>query len=285
MPEDDIHSVFREPHLRPEAARPDPSERRAERALRKEADEDAPPVSIYDEPAVFPGQRAGTIEQDWSCSRCGYNLRGLPAGHPCPECGHVELYRPPPRDAPGYAAWLRARMQRTSVGRSWRAALLAALLGGPWAVLAALWNPAPGGPLAGGPLVLVVLFGPAIEEVMKVAAAAWLIETRPYLFRSRGQVLLAGAGAALVFAAIENVLYLTVYVPTPGPWLALWRWTVCVAMHVGCSLVAARGLAAVWERTMRELRPPELSRATPALGLAIVLHGSYNLAVSLWEML
>jgi hypothetical protein len=51
--------------------------------------------------APQPRQAAGT----W-CDECGYSLRGLPPGSPCPECGHFSV-QSEQRVSP-YAAWARA---------------------------------------------------------------------------------------------------------------------------------------------------------------------------------
>lgn len=272
----DPHSIENEPHLRGGAARPDPSERVADR-MRSDAEADTGAGhSVFEEPAIFAEKTPTLIEQDWSCDSCGYNLRGTLFGRACPECGAIPLYRPPPAGAPSYRAWLEKRLAGASSRRGWMIAVIAALLGGPWAVLAAFLNAEPGMIAGSSMLVMAIIFGPALEETMKIGMAAVFVETKPYLFTSASQLQLATLGAALMFACIENALYLTVYFPNPPLLLVLWRWTVCVALHIGCTTVATRGLLTVWRRSINELRRPQLGLSLPALTTAIVLHGVYN---------
>ena len=285
---DDEHSVFNEPHLRPDEPSPDSSEYRAERTLSKEPrpleGDCRDGLSVYDEPDIFPGRAAEQIDQDWSCGKCGYNLRGLPTGHRCPECGSIELYRPAGKDVPSYQNWLRQRIESTSPQKAWLVAIAAALLGGPWAVLAALTHTSPGLPAGQTVLVLALVFGPVVEEVMKIGTAACVVEVRPYLFRRVEQVQIATVGSALLFAVIENIIYLKVYIPNPSIELMLWRWTACVALHIGCTLISTRGLVRVWQRVITEHRPPRLTDGFSALVTAIVLHSSYNAAAILFSV-
>ncbi len=283
MPEDDP-SIEHEPQLSGRPAEGDPSEDAATRSRRARplrgsaADEELSRHSVFDEPDVFPGRAAEVIDQDWSCGACGYNLRGLETGHRCPECGHVELYRPPPPGEASFGAWYADRKAAASSRRTWAVIALAMVFGGPWAVVGAMWNWMP---TVWGPVVL----GPATEEAMKIAAIAWVIEKRPYLFAGAWQIRLAAIGGALGFAIVENVLYLTVYVASPSLGLMLWRWTVCVGLHLGCTSIAVLGLVKVWEEVAREQRAARMTQAMGPLVLAIILHGAYNGLVTLADMI
>jgi DNA-directed RNA polymerase subunit RPC12/RpoP len=280
---EDQHSIRHEPHLNPGAARPDASEQKADRPLSREAQRDQSKdhhlvgQSVHDEPNIFPGQKPEVVDRDWTCSNCGYNLRGLTFGTRCPECGAIEIYKPAPLGAGSYVDWLRRKQAGTTLAGSWYWTIMTAVLGGPWAIIAALMGSDPISFLGSTPLLLlVVVFGPTVEEVMKIALTSFWIETRPYVFKSINQLWIATLGSALIFSAIENVFYLHMPWSNPSLLMILWRWTICVAMHVGCTALATRGLIQEWERTVNEGRPATLTKAFPALLSAIVVHGSYN---------
>lgn len=281
-------SAAREPYLNPGAMPVDPSEEKARRQLARDAVRGE--VSgldnqgVYDEPDILPGRPGEVIEQDWSCSACGYNLRGLPVGHRCPECAHIELYRPPPEGAKSYRLRFELASARVSEATGWFVAAGAVLLGGLFAVFGALIE-STSNVMAVGTLIVMVVFGPVVEEVMKIAAATLMVEIRPWLFRRVEQIQLATVGSAAVFAVVENILYLTLYVPNPSGTLIIWRWSVCVVLHVGCTAVATRGLIEVWQRAVDERRPPRMADGYRMLVLAIVIHGLYNGSVIGYELL
>ncbi|MFN4260555.1 MAG: PrsW family glutamic-type intramembrane protease [Gemmataceae bacterium] len=235
-------SIAHEPHLRGLPFRPDPSEETAKNdwLCRDPAavDEDRAEQSVWDEPG-FSAALAG----------------------------------PPPPDAWTYCRWLQQRRAATTAAQSWGVTGAIALLAGPVAILSAFLSVGYHTYFA---VVNLTVIGPLIEEVGKVAAALWVIEKRPYLFTSRLQIGCCVVAGGLVFAGIENLLYLHVYLPEASPLLVLWRWTVCVALHTGCSLVAGLGLMRVWHRTMTTWTKANLSLAVPFLMAAVVIHGLYN---------
>ncbi len=181
----------------------------------------------------------------------------------------------PPPDAATYERWLTGHMDRTSPGqRQWNT-LLVALAAGPFALFGAMFNGVELEHIFFTVLVVSVI-GPTVEETMKIALATWVVEKRPFRFGSGRHILFCGAFSGFVFAAVENFLYLNVYVPNPSENLILWRWTVCVALHTGCSVLASVGLARVWKESMEARKRPQIGRALPYLIMAIAIHGLYN---------
>ena len=284
---DDDQGIEHEPHLtgRGEV---DPSEARADRVLSRGSNAEASAAeramhSVYDELPVFPPTGAmrpadpdAVQADDWYCEACGFNLRGLRVRDACPECGHSNTA---PRPRPGqarYATFLADRVRQTSENKSWIITATVTLLGGVWAVFGTLIT-------GTGPLGAIV-FGPVLEEVMKIAAVLVIVETRPWLFKSTRQIVFAAIASAAVFAIIENVLYLNVYVRVHAPMLALWRWTICVMLHTGCTALAVVGVVRIWQRTMRTFTRPQVDLGMPWLVAAAIVHGAYNGLVTILEV-
>ena len=179
------------------------------------------------------------------------------------------------RDAlPGYAEMVLERFRATSTTTRILAMLLAGLAAGPFAVLGALLKSLT---LQGGyGYIAIVIVGPVIEEMLKIGAILWIVERKPWLVPSVWVILLVGAIGGLGFASIENLLYLQVYYPDHGVDLAQWRWSVCVMMHAGCSLIAAIGVGRMYKQMLLTGRPAGTSIAYPWFVIAILIHGSYN---------
>lgn len=175
-----------------------------------------------------------------------------------------------------YRSWLKKRHEQTSESTTWLATIGVALLAGPWAILGAFLNPFISGGYTAAGIGAVVLFGPVVEEMLKAGTALIMIEKRPFLFRSPVQIFLCVLAGAAVFAVIENVLYLYVYVPDPPEGLIQWRWSICILLHMGCTLIAGMGLHRMWKDLWRRRGRPRLSIAFPYLVVAMVVHGGYN---------
>ena len=128
-------SVFDEPHQSGGEFSADPSEARVDRTLPGIGDESESQRvehGVWDEPAITAAGKA------------------------------------PPEDAVTYAAWLDRHRGQVAVWKTWASAMLLALCAGPLAVIGTFWG-------SGGnwfSLLALVVFGPAVEEVMKTAAIA-----------------------------------------------------------------------------------------------------------------
>ena len=177
-----------------------------------------------------------------------------------------------PDDSLTYSSWLDRRIADTSPAKSWATVLLVAVAAGPWAILGAIFT----GWQTVFDLVAITVFGPLAEEVMKIAVALWVVEKRLFLFQSRIQIAICTVAAGLAFATIENFMYLNVYIPDPPPEIVTWRWTVCMALHSGCSFIAGLGLMRVWHHAITHRTRPELTLCAPFLIAAVVVHGLYN---------
>ncbi len=251
-------SIEHEPHLRPRPREIDPSEASAEQRLHSEASRQGPDEAVehtvWDEPALSP-----------------------------------ELLPERSNDRLTYAKWLEQRIAATPASRTWWVTLAVVLASGPWGVLGSLLSGRSG--LWG--IVAVTVAAPVTEELMKVAAALWVIEKRPYLFRMPFQILLCTLAGGLAFAFFENLMYLRFHTShfhdagsTAGYYAqyATWRWTVCTGLHATCSFFSGLGLARMWSHAVANRTRPQIAHAAPMIVAAMIGHGLYNAAVSVAEL-
>ncbi len=192
---------------------------------------------------------------------------------------------PPPDGAFTYAAWYRRNLARISEFETWAVAITLACIGGLGALLGVFWTSYYSGQGAYHQWLNVAVIGPVMEELLKVGAALMVLERRPFLFRRPSQLFVATLGSALMFAIIENILYIFFYLPEGSAEFIYWRWTVCTSLHVGATAVATLGLVRMWRATQpsvdgaRDYSRPSVVHGAGFFAAAIVIHGVYNSAV------
>jgi hypothetical protein len=244
-------SIEHEPHLRGFGGEIDASEAKAAARLARESaratHHDAAEHTVWDEPGL-------------SCELAG-----------APGDGDIT-----------FAKWLREHEAKTTWATSLAVTAGVIAVSGPWGVLGALMSGG-NGRMSIIAITTVAIVAPVTEEIAKIAAALWVVEKRPYLFKSVWQILLCAVAGGAVFGLIENLLYLNVYIPNAGPSLARWRWTVCMGLHMNCSVVAGLGVARIWYHTHRTGNRPNLALGVPWFVLAMVGHGLYNFSVTIAE--
>jgi RsiW-degrading membrane proteinase PrsW (M82 family) len=185
---------------------------------------------------------------------------------------------------PRYADRYRALRASTAPPRRWLAAAVLVVAAGPAGVLGAVVASLAVDVSLAFAVFAVVLVAPITEEYVKVAGPLYLAESRPWLVPA-GWVLLAIAVAGgLGFAAIENWLYLTVYIEDPTELIIRWRWIFGPSIHGTASFLAGWGVRRMWLATDRHGTPPEVAIARPWFVGAVALHGSYNLLAVLLEL-
>ncbi len=175
--------------------------------------------------------------------------------------------------------WYRDQVAATTESVSWWTTLAVVLAGGVLAILGTFATQS----VYGATMVAVTVFGPTTEEIMKIAIPLWMVEKRPWLYRNAGQILICALASGAAFAAVENVIYLNVYVPNPPAGFVAWRWTVCVLLHTACSTIAGVGVVRIWLRFQNQQRAPLLADGAPWIIAAIAVHGLYNGTVTVLE--
>lgn len=180
-----------------------------------------------------------------------------------------ELAGEAPADAITWIRWYHEQVALRSVWETWLVTALVALSAGFAAILGALIFTPIG-------WAAIVVAAPVTEEIMKIAIALWIVEKRPWLFSTRFQILVCGVCSGLAFAVVENGIYLNIYISNPSADIIAWRWTVCVALHAVCSLIASIGVCRIWTEFQRHQRQPQLIDGASWITLAMLLHGAYN---------
>lgn len=182
-----------------------------------------------------------------------------------------------PENALTYERFLAEKIDTISPFESWFFCSVLVLFSGVFAIAGSMMSELTNmGLTASIQFVAIAVFAPVIEEVMKTALLLWGVEQKPYWFRSPMQLMIMGACSGFIFAAIENVLYLTVYIDEPSLGIIVWRWTVCVGLHTGTTMIATLGLVKIWRRVMRTGKFARAEIGARYLFFAILLHGIYN---------
>ena len=130
--------------------------------------------------------------------------------------------------------------------------------------------------------VIPFVAAPIIEEIVKPCGVYLLLVKWPQALPSARHTAFLAALAGLSFAIVENTVYLEVYFPEHTQALVLWRYTVCLLMHMGCSFILGFGINQKLIAAMRD-EIPFLEGNRIFFTIPIVIHATYNVSAFLME--
>ncbi len=181
--------------------------------------------------------------------------------------------------------WLAQKRAECTLAGNWAVTLVAAFVGGLFAIVGALMTTDAQSWVT---FLLIVLFAPIVEELLKQSGMIYLLEKKPYRICTAAQFIVAAVISALIFAAIENLMYIHLTANMVGiediVKFSSFRWKYCTLLHVSCSVIASLGLLRVWKKQLAEGRAADLAYGFWPFVTAMVIHGGYNLTVTLLDL-
>ena len=170
-----------------------------------------------------------------------------------------------------YSGSLCGGGERGATSKWYVLAPLIALAGGAFGIVGAIMEES-----NYGWYFLPFIAAPIVEEAVKPCGVYLLLGRWPQALHGRLHTAFLAALGGLAFASIENIIYLELYFPDHTQDLALWRWTVCVLVHMSCSFIVGLGIN---ERLSASIRGdiPFLKGNRKFFFTAMALHGVYNL--------
>ena len=181
-------------------------------------------------------------------------------------------------DSPEYRELIRLEQERYPAFSAPFLSILAGISGGVFAVPAAFLSEI--GSWIGIIFFLSVFVGPFAEETLKQSGAIFQLEKMRGSIRYDWQFFLSGALGGAVFGILENLIYEHVYLTELSPEklasVMAFRWTICTALHILCTVVSSMGLRRVWRESLEKERPCRIFDAFPWFIAATAIHGLYN---------
>jgi RsiW-degrading membrane proteinase PrsW (M82 family) len=156
-------------------------------------------------------------------------------------------------------------------GRRRILAPLIALAGGVFGIIGALYNE-----LFHGSFLVAFVGAPIIEEILKPAGVYFLLAKWPDVVRNRFYTAFLASLGGLAFAIVENIIYFTVYIHDPSRQLIIWRYTVCLGLHIVCSFIFGLGIN---QKLMASIKGETklLSYGKRFFITAMIIHSGYNI--------